>query len=243
MDKPLTISLKVIVAVLLSTLLVSCARQPSRSTGIPDEQYRVSSLVKTDMGEVIEVNVRESRALLRELMVKLYLRNPRELARSRYAQTIEENVIRLFDLQHQWQFEEFPDIYGADAVVLTFSHDYDGDRVFTLMAGLLYMLMEAYDYRDSFYLFQVPDAQNLYNLARNIEIAIWKLSNDHNENGELFLYSNSLLREEVNLSFERLFGKIIGMQDTMALIISSRTNRTISKVIQQMATAVFLPIL
>lgn len=240
---PVTITSNVLVAVLLSILLTSCARQSSRSTDLPDEQYRVSSLVKTDMGAVIEVHVRESRSLFRELMIKLYHRNPRELARSTYAQTIEENVIRLFDLQHEWQFEEFPDKYGADLLMLSFSPDYQGDRVFSLMAGLLYMLMEAYDYRDSFYLFQVPDAQNLYNLARNIEIAIWKLSNDHDEHGELFLYSNSQPGEEVNLSFERLFGKIIGMQDTMALIISGRTNRTITKVIQQMATAVFLPIL
>lgn len=45
-----------------------------------------------------------------------------------------------------------------------------------------------------------------------------------------------------NISYERLFGKMIAMQDTMAVIVAGKTNRTISKVIQRMATAVFLPI-
>jgi hypothetical protein len=71
---------------------------------------------------------------------------------------------------------------------------------------------------------------------------VWKLENNVDSKGELFLYSNSLPGEPANLSYERLFGKIIATQDTMAIIIADRTNRGIRKVIQQMATAVFLPI-
>ena len=223
--------------------LSGCIQKSTSPDGLPAENYQVGSIIKTDMGEVIEVHVEESRNNLRELMVKLYKRNPRELDRSDYASTIEENVVRLFDLQHNWQFEEINEKYGSDSILLSFSNEYRGDRVFSLISGMLYMLMEAYNNKRSFYLFQSPDPQNLYNLARNIEIAVWRLGNTYDEQGELFLYSNSLAGEEANLSYERMFGKLIGLQDTMAIIIAGRTNRTITKVIQQMATAVFLPIL
>jgi hypothetical protein len=227
----------------VSLSMTGCINNGTRPDGLPHENYQVGSLIKTDMGEVIEVHVEESRIQLRELMIKLYKRNPRELARSRYANTIDENIVRLFDLDHNWDFEEFPGVYGGDLILLTFSSGYQGDRVFSLMAGLLFMLMEAYNNKRNFYLFQAPDPQNVYNLARNIEITVWKLGNSYDENGELYLYSNSIGTEDNNLSYERLFGKLIGLQDTMAIIISGRANRTITKVIQQMASAIFLPIL
>ena len=46
----------------------------------------------------------------------------------------------------------------------------------------------------------------------------------------------------VNLSFEREFGKMIAYQDAMARIAAQRTNRTIRRAVQTLATAVFLPI-
>ena len=45
-----------------------------------------------------------------------------------------------------------------------------------------------------------------------------------------------------NLSCEREFGKMIGYQDVMAQVAAQRTNRTIRRVVQTLATAVFLPI-
>jgi len=93
-----------------------------------------------------------------------------------------------------------------------------------------------------FFVIDELDPQKLYNSARNVEIAVWKLSNDRDANGQLFLLSNSALDEPRNLSFERLFGKVIAHQDMMARIISGSTNRTIRHVIQRLMGAVFLPI-
>ncbi len=104
------------------------------------------------------------------------------------------------------------------------------------------MVMAAYEYKTDFYLLDTVDEQKLYNSARNIEIAVWKLGHDVNTNGELFLYTNSLSGEPVNLSYERLFGKLIATQDNLALVIADKNNRVIKNVIQKMATAVFLPI-
>ena len=104
------------------------------------------------------------------------------------------------------------------------------------------MLMSSYEYKTEFYLLDSLDGQKLYNSARNIEITAWKLGHDVDTNGELFLYTNSLPGEPVNLSYERIFGKLIATQDNLALIIADKNNRTIKKVIQSMASAIFLPI-
>ena len=45
-----------------------------------------------------------------------------------------------------------------------------------------------------------------------------------------------------NLSFEREFGKLIGIQDTLAKIIEDKTNRAIRFGVVNLAKMVFLPI-
>ena len=86
------------------------------------------------------------------------------------------------------------------------------------------------------------EPQALYNAGRNVEIAVWKLSNARNAQGELFIISNEGAGSAPNLSFEREFGKIIGSLDVLSKIVADKTNRTVMKIIQNLATAVFLPI-
>jgi len=231
-----------VLAVFVCLLVIQGCAGSSGPGRVEQKGFSIASLAKTDMGEMIEINLDRSRYYLREMMAKLYKRNPVELRKSVYAGTVEENIVRLFDLEHDWEFPELEGKRGGDAINLSFSPEYRGDRVFSLIAGLLYMLMESYSHRRSFYLMQTPDPQHVYNLARNIEIAIWKLSNSYDENGRLYLYSNSLPGEQTNLSFERLFGKLIGIQDTMAIFIARKTNRGITRIVQQVATAAFLPV-
>jgi len=45
----------------------------------------------------------------------------------------------------------------------------------------------------------------------------------------------------MNVSIERLFGKMINAQDMMAQIMADRSNRTIKNVLQSLITA-FIPI-
>ena len=78
--------------------------------------------------------------------------------------------------------------------------------------------------------------------ARNIEIVVWKLSNNRSRGGELFLLSNEAAGSVVNLSFEREFGKMIASLDILSKIVSDKSGRTLIKVMQSLATAVFLPI-
>jgi hypothetical protein len=64
------------------------------------------------------------------------------------------------------------------------------------------------------------------------------LSNKRTPQGQLYLLSN----EGANLSYEREFGKIIGSLDVLSKVIADKDNRTVVKVVQSVATAVFLPI-
>lgn len=129
-----------------------------------------------------------------------------------------------------------------DAIRLAFEQTFEGDRVFAFILGLTSMIMAAYGDKTEFYMLDKVDPQKLYNSARNVEIAVWKLGHDLDIGGQLYLYTNSLPGEVVNLSYERLFGKIIATQDNIAIIIANSTNRLIKKTIQSVATAVFLPI-
>jgi hypothetical protein len=222
-------------------LVASCAGPPGRGEGPYTPPYSLRSLAKNDIDRVLEVHVHESRAHLRRLMEKLYRRNPRELRKSAY--TAEENARRLFDVRHDWQFPDVDCRDGLAAVRLSLAPGYQGDRVFAFVAGLDSMIMHAYGQKTEFFLFDSVDPQNLYNSARNLEIAAWKLRHDRDEAGEPIIYSVSLEGEPENLSYERLFGKLIGLQDTMAIVVAGKTGRTITKVIQRIATAAFLPLL
>jgi hypothetical protein len=75
-----------------------------------------------------------------------------------------------------------------------------------------------------------------------VEIAVWKLSNARDAQGNLVLLSNEGGVPVPNLSFEREFGKIIASLDVLSKIVADKNNRTIVKVIQNLATAMFLPI-
>ena len=71
---------------------------------------------------------------------------------------------------------------------------------------------------------------------------MWKISNARTPQRELLLLSNDGAGPVPNLSFEREFGKVIASLDILSKIVADNTNRTVVKVIQNFATAVFLPL-
>ena len=222
------------------SMLAACAQQsttPPRSGG----GFQLSQLAKSDIDRVAEAHQREIFADLRLLAGKLYRRNPRELKKSGQP-GVEAGLARVFEGRHEWKFAELQGKRGTDAIHLALRDDYTGDRVLALVAGLGSMLQAAFNDKTEFFVLDDLDPQRLYNAARNVEIAVWKLSNAHAAQGELYLLSNEGAGPAPNLSFEREFGKIIGSLDVLSKIIADKENRTIVKVIQSLATAVFLPI-
>ena len=234
--------MKYITLFLFLAIIFGCNKEIVRENKPIQKEIGISQIVKSDIDNVLEVHVDESLRLLRELMSKLYKRNPRELKKSSY-KMVEENIVRLFDLTHTWDFPELGGTHDIESIRLVFNEEYQGDRVFAFVSGLMSMIMKSYNYKSKFHMIDSVDPQKLYNCARNLEISAWKLNNDYDLQGDLFLMSNSLPNEEIrNLSYERIFGKLIATQDNIAIIIAGKKNRAIKTVIQKMATAIFLPI-
>ncbi len=226
----------------LVVLLGACQTQPQRqSAELDTRDFQVQDLAKSDVDMVAEVQQRFTLQVLRQLAVKLYKRNPREWRKSG-AMSLEKAVARIFHQQRKGALVELKGNSSIDAIRLAFDSDYEGDRVLAFIEGLRGMVIASYNNKREFFITDELDPQKLYNAARNMEIAVWKLSNNRDDNGELFLISNETSGPVNNLSFERLFGKLIGLQDSMARIIAQSSNRRIKNVIQSVASAVFLPI-
>lgn len=225
------------------TLLAGCAApRPLAGKGVPQQRdsNSLAQLGKSDFDRLADVQMRENIQSLRLLMTKLYKRNPRELAKSTSG-SLEQMVDWVFEGSHGWRFKAIGHARDVEAIHLAFRADYQGDRVLPFIVGLYTMLVKAHGGKSEFYLLDSLEPQHLYNAARNIEIAVWKLSHARDGDGRLYLLTNAMEEEVQNLSFEREFGKMIGRTDLLALALAESTQRRISRVTQNLATAVFLP--
>jgi hypothetical protein len=211
---------------------------------VPEQKDKstFNQLAKADIDRMADVEIRENSQSLRLLMLKLYKRNPQELKKST-SDPAEKMIDWVFDgaSQHHFLFAEMNNLVMTDAIFLTFNPEYKGDRVLAFIVGLHTMLLKAHNDKTDFYFTDSIDPQRVYNVARNIEIAVWKLSNARDENGALYLLSNEINGHEKNLSFEREFGKMIGRTELYAIALAEKSQRLISRVVQNLATALFLP--
>ena len=237
--------MKMLLLMLACCVITGCVTNtPIEGKPIPERSDRssASQLGKNDFDRMADVELAENIQSLRNLMLKLYKRNPHELAKST-ADNAEKMVEWVFEgeLQHHFKFKEIDNKQGTQAIFLAFDSSYQGDRVLPFIIGLQTMLLQAHNNKTDFYLTDKIEPQHIYNVARNIEIAAWKLSNARDTNGNLYLLSNEINDKDRNLSFEREFGKMIGRTDLYAIALAEKSQRLISRVLQNLATAVFLP--
>jgi hypothetical protein len=198
---------------------------------------------KADIDRVADLHRREIFASVRLLAEKLYRRNPREWKKGGHA-SVEAALDRLLDPRTGWRPVDAAGRRGTDAILLALTADFTGDRVAAFIGGLGGMLNSAFEEKTEFYLPDELDPQKIHNSARNLEIAAWKLANARDAGGTLLLASNELAQagQPANLSFEREFGKMIGNLDLLAALLADKGHRTIARVAQSVATAVFLPV-
>ncbi len=237
--------MKAVAPFMLSMMLAACSNNPFFSNSkIPTQKDNASinQLAKSDFDRLADMEYRQNKASLRSLMIKLYKRNPRELAKST-SDSAEKMAAWVFEGEssHQWQFKAINNQRDTQAIFLAFDPDYQGDRVLPFIVGLQTMMAAAHGYKTEFFLTDNIDPQKIYNLARNFEIAAWKLSNSTNAQGQLYLLTNEINANDHNLSFEREFGKMIGRTDFYAIALAEKSQRLISRVAQSLATAMFLP--
>ncbi len=230
----------VVLLVLAAALVAGCANQDiQRKDGSTTSRpFSLSNLAKSDVDMISELTQREALRSIRLLAEKLYRRNPQEF-RKVGLDSPESAAARIFEHLDKGKESPLALMNWQDNFGLAFQEGYNGDRVYAFMSAMTAMTLAAYDFKTAFYMTDSLNPQKLYNSARNIEVAVWKLSNAKLANGNRALVSNSLEGDVQNLSFEREFGKLIATQDLLALIIEDRTSRSINRVVQGL---VFLPI-
>lgn len=230
--------------VLATGLLAGCANGPiQRKDGsLSQRGFIIENLAKSDVDQVAEITQREALRHLRVLTEKLYRRNPAEFRKAGLP-SVEVATEQLFANLATWPTSALRRSDWERDFRAAFREDFAGDRVHAYMSAMLAMVMTAYDHKQAFYITDQLDAQKLYNSARNIETALWKLSNARAvEGGAPILLTNSMDSEIQNLSYEREFGKLIAAQDLLALVVEDSSNRVISRTVQNMASFVFLPL-
>jgi hypothetical protein len=74
-----------------------------------------------------------------------------------------------------------------------------------------------------------------------VEVLAWRLRNTRQANGDPFLVTSEYKGVTDNLSFERLFGKLIVLQEMMARIAGDADDRRVTKAVHT-AGSVFMPL-
>ncbi len=225
--------------ILLVLMLAGCATKMGKD-GRTESSVDVKYLAKSEVDRVADTTRTEVMDGLMLIADKLYKRNPKEWKKAGMA----SREAALERLRNRF-YRSLPELGGlreGQAASLAFTETYTGDRVAALMLGLLTMADAAFEHRAEFFLLDTLNEQKLFNCARNMEVAVWKLGNDRNAAGELYLLSNELDPANRNLSFEREFGRLMGLLDLMAKIVADRNGRGISRLTQAVATTIFLPV-
>ena len=229
---------------LTAALLAACTTQPiQRKDGSSSvRSFSIKDLAKSDVDSVVEIHQQEVIATLRTLTAKLYRHNPGEWRKSGFA-SADAATAALFKSLPYWQVSPQKNISWEASLTEAGRKDFTGDRVKSMMNGLLVMHMAAFNHQTEFYLLSELDAQKFYNAARNTEYVAWELVIHRDQRGEPLLISSGPNDNGVtDLSIEREFGKLIGIQDTLAKIIEDKTNRAIRFGVVNAAGTLFLPI-
>ena len=226
-------------------LLTGCAQttDTARAVGSSAPTFDPKQVGKSDIDRVADAHRRAIFASVRVLAEKLYRRNPHEWKKGGHA-SIGKALDRLLDPRTGWRLPEAAGRTGTDAMLLSLQAEFAGDRVAVFIAGMGGMLNAAFEEKTEFFMLDELNAQKIHNSARNLEIAAWKLANARDAGGAVLLLSNEIPPpgQPANLSFEREFGKMIGNLDILSVLLAEKGHRIIARVVQNLATAVFLPV-
>ncbi|AXS79301.1 hypothetical protein [Dechloromonas sp. HYN0024] len=226
-------------AVILVFVLAACVTKLGPD-GRTESTVNAKYLLKSEVDRFADTNRAEVVSSLLTIADKLYKRNPKEWKKG--GAVSREAALDRLKMRTQRNWPELNGLREGSAASLAFSEAYAGDRVAALVFGLLSMVDAAFEHREEFYILDSLNEIKLYNTARNMDVAVWKLGHDRTAAGELFLLSNELDPANRNLSFEREFGRVMGLLDFMAKVVADRNGRTFSRLSQSVVSAVFLPV-
>ena len=218
------------IIIIFSILLTSC------------QNNLLTNIAKSDIDIVTEIHVNNAKEHVEDLIIKLYKINPIYIDKNNKFDSVSQVIIDIFNKVDVSKVDKSGQ-ENIDLILKGFNKDFNGDRIYYICRGLYGMINASYNYKNEFYLTDPKlDAQKLMNTAINIETLVWRLSNTK-KNNFLLIKTNNISDNKMNLSFERLFGKLINNQENMARIVSSQQGgRMIQKAAKGIVSSIFLPI-
>ena len=203
----------------------------------------LKNIAKTDIDIITEIHAANAKDYLEDLVIKLYKLNPVYIKKNENYNSVSQVIIDIFKEVDANKVDKTGK-KNIELILKGFDKEFNGDRVYYMCKGLYGMINASYNYKNKFYLTDPKiDAQKLMNTAINIETLVWRLSNTKDNDNTLMIKTNNINKNKINLSFERLFGKLINNQENMARIISSQQGRMIQKAAKGLVSKVlFLPI-
>jgi len=206
------------------------------------EEMSSDQMMQTDFNRTLTIAMRDNLASLQSLMVKLYKRNPREWRKAGHADldAAVEAVRQSIDARRPPAGLE--GLHDVEILAVSLDPAYTGDRVAAFIYGLADTIITAHDGKTRFYAFDMLDGERVYNAARNVEAAAWLLTRRRDARGAPLLLSNELSETQVNLSFEREFGAIIGRIDLIANLLGENSRRLGINYAQNLLLFSFLPV-
>jgi hypothetical protein len=207
---------------------------------VPQAHLTSGQFAQSDPNRMATLEIRDNLAALYLLMDKLYKRNPHQWAKSGAAsrEAAEAQVRDAID--HRKPLPGLGELRDIKAMSCAFDPNFRGDRVAALIYGTADMLVTAHGGKQNLYLLDGLDAQRIYSAARNVEIAVWKLAQSKDAHGQPLLVSNELSEQGHNLSFERLFGSIVGRTDLVAEFTAEKYRRSAINYLQSFVGGQFL---
>ena len=220
---------KIITLLVLTIFLTSC------------QKNIFTNITKTDIDIVSEIHAINAKECVEELIVKLYKLNPIYIKKNEKFNKVSEVIIDIFKETDMSKIDKSGQT-NIDYILKGFEKHFEGDRIYFISKGLFGMIDASYNYKNKFYLTDTKlNSVKLMNTAKNTETLVWRLSNTKKD-GELLIKTNNIEGEKNNLSFERLFGKLINNQENMSRIISSQQGRIVQKAAKRIVSTIFLPI-
>ena len=226
----------------LTALLAACSSAPTNHGEVKGASASSREMGQSDTNRFATLGMRDNLESLYLLMDKLYRRNPAEWKKSGASR--EEVVKRVREaIEKRQTWADLQGKHDIAAMSLALSPDFKADRVAAFIYATADMIITAHGGKIEFFLIDGLDAQYLYNAARNIEIAVWMLTNRRNTAGQSLLLSDEINATERNLSFEREFGKIVGRLDLLAEFVTEKYRRAGISYVQNLLGGSFLQFL
>ena len=131
----------------------------------------IKGFAKSDVDYLLDKHLNSTENHLLLLMEELYRLNPEQLAKVPEATVASRTAALLPNRSYdELSFDELNGHRGHNAIRLAFHPRFKGDRVFTLMVGLVSQMRIAYNDQLEFFMFDQVHTENLSVFRTNLEI-------------------------------------------------------------------------